>query len=183
MQQSNIDFTRLISDIYQKARGRRWTDASQTDNKQPWDTLLLCFITIFYFNLVASPKKQIIFTLHPPSPFRPLSPIKFLLWAASRLQQRASWESHSSALRLRLPVYVKRFWAVSGDATRCGCTCPCNRALLVYTACDRYCSPHAPLHQANSSCLGPIVFEAQEEEPFRSERFVVITTDDWFGDH
>lgn len=46
----------------------------------------------------------------------------------------------------------------------CGCTCPCNWALFVYPSCDRYCSPHASVHKANSSCVRLIVFEAQEEE-------------------
>lgn len=46
---------------------------------------------------------------------------------------------------------------------RCACTCLWHWALFVYSSCDRYCSPYASLHKANSSCVGLTVFEAQEE--------------------
>lgn len=105
--------------------------------------------------------------------------LPFVLWNASQVAPLTqtkvpAFSSSSSGLLGETAVcsvaasaaVCKTFWSgYQRCHFHCGCTCPCNRALFVYSSCDRYCSPHASVHKANGSCAGLIVFEAQEEEP------------------
>lgn len=132
-----------------------------------WQVAVWLFYILTFFNRAANLRKQIVFTLYS---LKYLPGWEIDMKQSSCFERQLLWPPGRATVRSVAASAAVCKTLCSGYQWchfHCGCTCPCYWALFVYPSCDRYCSPHASVHKANSSWVRLIVFEAQEEESLR----------------